>query len=157
VILIFYFIAFGFPWTMEMIEPISARLVSAILLSMLELQFRAKQLSQIRNAIFHVTLFAIFLRSHHRVAGQVWLSSDKENQSGYLIARMNVSHCPPRGSSSIPRAWQNVSKYFSPGWSDSANPSWASMAKMANFPTMAPHNPWISRGEAYIQPRTDNC
>jgi len=41
---------------------------------MLELQFRAKQLSQICNAIFHVTLFAIFSQIRHRVAGPLVLS-----------------------------------------------------------------------------------
>jgi len=52
---------------MEVSEPISVRF--AILFSMLELQFRAKHLSQIRNAIFHVTLFAICSQIRHRVAG----------------------------------------------------------------------------------------
>jgi len=47
---------------MEVNKPISARLVSVILFSVLELQFRARQLSQIHNAVFHVMLFAIFCK-----------------------------------------------------------------------------------------------
>ena len=62
VILTFHFIAFGFPQAMKVIEPFSACLVIMIydFFIMLELQFRARHRSQIRNAIFHVTLFAIF-------------------------------------------------------------------------------------------------
>jgi len=39
---------------------------------MLEPQFRAKHLTQIRNAIFHMT-FAIFPQIRHRVAGPLLL------------------------------------------------------------------------------------
>ena len=51
---------FGIPWTMEVIEPSSVCFVSTILFSVLEPQFRVKHVSQIRNAIFHLTLFRKF-------------------------------------------------------------------------------------------------
>ena len=55
-----YFIASGFPWAIEAIEPSSARLVSALLFSVLELPVLSEHLSQIRKAIFRVLLLALF-------------------------------------------------------------------------------------------------
>jgi len=48
---------------MEAIEPISVRMVSAILFSMLEVQFR-----KLAMRLFHITLFAIFSQICHHVA-----------------------------------------------------------------------------------------
>jgi len=88
VILTFYFAAFEFPQAMEVIEPINARLVSAIcdFIQHGRTAVSRETLSQIREVLFHV--ICDFSQIPHRVAAPY-----SANSKGKLIMCYNKLTC----------------------------------------------------------------